>query len=271
MNVASILCYVIFCALPVNRGQGLLMNRINFSSVPLTLQFFKHSDNQFESDLTLVVHSLVLSMTEASHPDNPDTCNAGCIRLCLVKLLQSSGYDAAVCTTKWQAFGKLPGGEHEFIDVINHQSSIIPERYIIDIDFRSNFEIARAVKPYDLVLNSLPSVYVGTSSKLKQFLKIMGEATTYSLKQNSMPLPPWRSLAYMVAKWESPCQRMFDLRDNKSSGSYYINHSHCIDLLKRVKSSVGSEIRGKTTMLHAKSDKKWQHRNARKLHSSEWI
>lgn len=37
-------------------------------------------------------------------------CNASCIRFVLVKLLRRSGYDAAVCTTRWQGAGKVPGG-----------------------------------------------------------------------------------------------------------------------------------------------------------------
>ena len=58
-----------------------------------------------------VVHSLILSIDETNYPlDKSESCNASCIRLSLVKLLQSSGYDAAICATKWQGVGKIPGG-----------------------------------------------------------------------------------------------------------------------------------------------------------------
>lgn len=41
-------------------------------------------------------------------------CNASCIRFSLVKLLRLSGYDAAVCSSKWQGSEKVPGGTPEF-------------------------------------------------------------------------------------------------------------------------------------------------------------
>lgn len=113
------------------------------------------------------------------------------------------------------------------------------ERYIIDLDFRSHFQIARAVKPYNLLLSSLPVIYVGTMAKLKQLLEIMVEAAKYSLEQNSMPLPPWRSLPYLEAKWESPSQRIVTTPHIGPSSS---SHHHCIGLLRRLKSLVRSDI-----------------------------
>ncbi|KZV28795.1 hypothetical protein F511_06229 [Dorcoceras hygrometricum] len=189
------------------------------------------SIDQFESNLAMVVKSFLLSISETSQGGKPDTCDSSCILCTLVKLLQSSGYDAALCASRWQGFGKVPGGEHEFIDVITHENNVDLQRYIIDIDFRSHFQIARAVKPYKVVLSSLPPVYVGTLSKLKQYLEIMAEATRFSLEQNSMPLPPWRSLAYLEAKWESPSQRIVCPHPDVTSST----HRHCIGLLRRLK------------------------------------
>lgn len=114
------------------------------------------------------------------------------------------------------------------------------ERYIIDIDFRSHFQIARAVKPYKVVLSSLPAIYVGTVAKLKQLLQIMVEAARYSLEQNSMPLPPWRSLPYLEAKWESPCQRVVSTPPRTAPSS--LSHHHCVALLQRLKSFIRSDI-----------------------------
>lgn len=76
----------------------------------IILQLYKNSVDQYESDLTMVVHSLILSMTESSRIGKPETCNASCIRSYLVKLLQSCGYNADMCATKWQGCGKIPGG-----------------------------------------------------------------------------------------------------------------------------------------------------------------
>ncbi|XP_038890316.1 uncharacterized protein LOC120079931 [Benincasa hispida] len=205
--------------------------------------FYKNPVSQYESDLLSVVHSLTLSMNEKDlNMNKTGPCNASCIRFVLVKLLRLSGYDAAVCTTRWQGAGKVPGGDHEYIDVIKYTSGS-SERLIIDIDFRSHFEIARAVEFYDRILNSLPVIYVGSLSRLKYFLQIMVEAAKSSLKLNSMPLPPWRSLAYLQAKWQSPCQRMLHPEEQQQLGSRdIVSHKQCLGHLKRLQSVLQSEI-----------------------------
>ncbi|XP_023549619.1 uncharacterized protein LOC111808066 [Cucurbita pepo subsp. pepo] len=205
--------------------------------------FYKNPVSQYESDLLSVVHSLTLSMNEKDlNMNKSGSCNASCIRFVLVKLLRLYGYDAAVCTTRWQGAGKVPGGDHEYIDVVNYTSGS-SERLIVDIDFRSHFEIARAVESYDQILNSLPVIYVGSLSRLKQFLQIMVEAGKSSLKLNSMPLPPWRSLAYLQAKWQSPCQRMVNPEEEQQLGSRdMLSHEQCIGHLKRLQSVLQSEM-----------------------------
>ncbi|CAL5386801.1 unnamed protein product [Camellia sinensis] len=229
----------------------------DLASLADKILLYKHSVDQYESDLVTVVQSSILSIDEANHQfDKSDSCSASCIRLSLVKLLQSSGYDAAICATKWQVVGKIPGGEHEFIDVINHCEDGCSERYIIDIDFRSHFEIARAVRSYDVVLRALPPVYVGSISKLKQLLQAMVEASRLSLKQNSMPLPPWRSLAYLQAKWESTCQRVVRPYEQSTKQIYSSAHQQCSGLLRRLKSCIASEIRAGMLRKSPKTDRK---------------
>lgn len=41
---------------------------------------------------------------------NSGPCYASCIRFYLAKLMRLSGYDAGVCTSKWQRVGIIPGG-----------------------------------------------------------------------------------------------------------------------------------------------------------------
>jgi uncharacterized protein (TIGR01615 family) len=104
-------------------------------------------------------------------------------------------------------------GEYEYIDVVfdgeesedDEESST--DRYILDLDFQAQFEIARPTQQYEAALKSLPTIFVGTSLKLKQVLEIMSNAAKISLKQNAMHLPPWRTLDYMNAKWFSNFER----------------------------------------------------------------
>lgn len=84
------------------------------------LQLYMLSVNdQYEMDLIMVVKSLILSISEAHQVEKPDTCDSSCILRSLVKLLQSSGYDAALCASKWQSCGKVPGGMCIYIFFIN--------------------------------------------------------------------------------------------------------------------------------------------------------
>lgn len=202
----------------------------------------KKSVDQFESTLSSSVQALLLSIYDTDLLcSSGGHCNGRCIRQALVKLLHRSGYNAAVCTCKWQGFGKVPGGDHEYIDVIPSGKTGISERLIIDIDFRSHFEIARAVASYDAILNSLPFIYIGSMSKLKRILQIMVDAAEFSLKQNSMPLPPWRSLTYLQAKWESEYVRKCYYLDLDGQSNLLFDssdHRQCIGHLNRIKSSL---------------------------------
>ncbi|KAL2925464.1 Uncharacterized protein RDABS01_028706 [Bienertia sinuspersici] len=207
------------------------------------ISFFKRSVDQYESDLQSVVQSLLLSLGGTDlQLDKSGLCSGSCIRYSLVKLLRSSGYDAAVCASKWQGLNKVPGGDHEYIDVVNYLNDGNTERLIIDIDFRSHFEIARAVESYDKILKSLPVAFVGSLTKLKQFLQVMAEAARVSLKQNSMPLPPWRSLAYLQAKWHSPYQRHVTPEERTINGSKSTGHQQCNDHLRQLQSSLQTQI-----------------------------
>jgi uncharacterized protein (TIGR01615 family) len=113
--------------------------------------------------------------------------------------LQSLGYDSSICKSKWEKTSSCPAGEYQFIDAI-----VEGEALIIDIDFRSEFEIARSTGTYKTILQSLPFIFVGKKERLKQIVSVMAEAAKQSLKKKGMHVPPWRKRDYMLAKWISP-------------------------------------------------------------------
>jgi hypothetical protein len=41
-------------------------------------------------------------------------CKGGCTKRFVVKCLKASGYNAAVCKSRWQCSGKVPGGDPLF-------------------------------------------------------------------------------------------------------------------------------------------------------------
>ncbi|OVA09874.1 Protein of unknown function DUF506 [Macleaya cordata] len=108
------------------------------------------------------------------------------------------GYDAAICKSRWEKSHGYPAGEYEYIDVI-----VDGERLLVDIDFRSEFEIARSTKNYRSILQFLPSIFVGKSDRLQQIVSLVSEAAKQSLKKKGMHLPPWRKADYMRSKWLS--------------------------------------------------------------------
>ncbi|XP_041003513.1 uncharacterized protein LOC121248951 [Juglans microcarpa x Juglans regia] len=116
--------------------------------------------------------------------------------------LLAMGYDASVCKSRWEKSPSHPSGQYEYIDVI-----MGGERYLIDIDFRSEFEIARSTKSYKAILQSLPYIFVGKTDRLQKIIGIVSEAAKQSLKKKGMHIPPWRKEEYVKAKWLSPHPR----------------------------------------------------------------
>ena len=115
-------------------------------------------------------------------------------------------------------------GKYEYIDVLFEEDVMVcnPERLILDLDFQSQFEIARPTDSYANALKFLPMIFVGKIEKLRKVLQVMAEAAKLSLGQNSMPLPPWRTFEYMSSKWMSPFERKLLAVDNNNhrSGHY---------------------------------------------------
>jgi hypothetical protein len=73
----------------------------------------KQGGDDNENELLSMVHSLLFSIHDSElQPFKTGQCSGSCIRHLLVKLLRYSGYDAAVCTSKWQGFDKIPGGTY---------------------------------------------------------------------------------------------------------------------------------------------------------------
>ncbi|KAH9288777.1 hypothetical protein KI387_032894, partial [Taxus chinensis] len=138
-----------------------------------------------------------------------DECTNGCLRRAIMNRLRSLGYDAAVCNSTWDHACGYPTGEYEYIDVILEGAGLMgkSERLIVDIDFRSQFEIARSTAHYDAVLQMLPVIFVGKADRLQQIICIVCDAAKQSLRKKGLHIPPWRKSEYMRAKWLSPYKR----------------------------------------------------------------
>ncbi|KAJ4897551.1 hypothetical protein Rs2_24345 [Raphanus sativus] len=133
----------------------------------------------------------------------------------VASFLRELGHDAAVCVTKWNSSPKLTAGSYDFIDVVynhpaggddHHRTASV--RYFVDLDFASEFEIARPTSQYALgVLQLLPRVFVGKEENLRTVVRESCDAAKRSLKSRGLSLPPWRRFSYLQRKWFGPCTR----------------------------------------------------------------
>ncbi|KAJ8535641.1 hypothetical protein K7X08_023361 [Anisodus acutangulus] len=137
--------------------------------------------------------------------------NKSVLRRNVMMRLRDFGYNAAICKAKWESSGGLTAGNYEFIDVVRSDSFNRQTRYFVDLDFASEFEIARPANYYERLSQSLPKVFVGKSEELKQILRTMSDAARRSLKCRGLHLPPWRKHRFMQNKWLGPYKRTSNL------------------------------------------------------------
>ena len=87
-------------------------------------------------------------------------------------------------------------------------------RVIVDMDFRSQFELARPTSNYKKLVETLPSIFVGTEEKLASVVSLLCTAAKESLKENGLHIPPWRKASYMLPKWFSENCKKFSISPN---------------------------------------------------------
>ncbi|XP_028766051.1 uncharacterized protein LOC114723957 [Neltuma alba] len=141
-----------------------------------------------------------------------DAKNPSRLRKWLVLRMKMDGLDASLCHTCWATSLGCPAGEYEYVEVnITEGENGSPERVIVDIDFRSQFELARPTQYYREMTESLPVIFVGTENKLSRIISLLCSAAKQSLREKGLHVPPWRTTSYMQSKWfsgrhhEEPC------------------------------------------------------------------
>ncbi|XP_070023495.1 uncharacterized protein [Nicotiana sylvestris] len=151
--------------------------------------------------------------------------NNGCHN-CLMKevcsRLQNAGFNAAICNSKWRSSPDIPSGEHTFIDVVDNSNPKRGEvRVIIELNFRAEFEIAKATsEEYNRLVKCLPEVFVGKIERLMSVIKILCNAAKKCMKEKKMHMGPWRKQKYMQAKWLKTSERV-TAKPQLSTDEYY--------------------------------------------------
>jgi PDDEXK-like family of unknown function len=100
-------------------------------------------------------------------------------------------------------------------------------RLLVEIDFRSEFEIARSTKTYRTMLQSLPSIYVGTADRMAKIVTLASEAVRQSMRKKGLHFPPWRKSEYMKSKWMAKYGRLGMDSPDMPGGDISVNFEVC--------------------------------------------
>ncbi|KAL3634807.1 hypothetical protein CASFOL_021861 [Castilleja foliolosa] len=137
------------------------------------------------------------------------------LRKMIVFSLEMDNYEAHLCKTSWDTHFSSPSvfqfkGEYEYVDVtMKGKNGSKEEKLIVDMDFRTQFELARPTQDYQELINAIPLIFVGTKEKLEKLISLICRAAKQSLREKGMYVPPWRKAGYMHSKWFSQnCKRV---------------------------------------------------------------
>ncbi|PHT55964.1 hypothetical protein CQW23_04450 [Capsicum baccatum] len=148
----------------------------------------------------------------------------GC-RNCMMKevcsRLQNAGFNSAICKSKWKSSADIPSGEHTFIDVVDNSSTRSEVRIIVELNFRGEFELAKASEEYNRLVKCLPEVFVGKIERLISLTKILCNAAKKCMKEKKIHVAPWRKQKYMQAKWLKTIERTAENNKPQLSNAEY--------------------------------------------------
>ncbi|XVE49941.1 hypothetical protein DITRI_Ditri01bG0122400 [Diplodiscus trichospermus] len=131
-----------------------------------------------------------------------------CLQRGLSIRLQNVGLNCYICKSKWRSTPEIPAGEHTYLEVLDKSNPKKGEiRVIIELNFRAEFEMARANEDYNKLIALLPELLVGKAERLKALIKILCAAAKKCMKEKKMHFAPWRKHKYMQAKWLGTYER----------------------------------------------------------------
>ncbi|XVF30166.1 hypothetical protein REPUB_Repub16aG0033700 [Reevesia pubescens] len=131
-----------------------------------------------------------------------------CFRKKVISLLCDRGLNATLCVSKWKHTKKYPAGKHEYIEVIattQGRKKQIP--FVIELEFRDQFEIAKACDEYNKLVEQLPECYVGKADYLNAIVGVMCDAAKKSMEEKKLHMGPWRKRSFMQMKWSNSSER----------------------------------------------------------------
>ncbi|WCJ34856.1 hypothetical protein M5689_016138 [Euphorbia peplus] len=127
-----------------------------------------------------------------------------CLRRNVVDFLSQRGFNATLCTSLWKPTNKFPGGKHDYIEVkVSTSAKKKQITYVIELEFKGQFEIAKASDEYTRLIAQLPKYYIGKADFLNAIVGIICDSAKRSMKEKKLHMGPWRKRSFMQMKWSS--------------------------------------------------------------------
>jgi uncharacterized protein (TIGR01615 family) len=170
---------------------------------------------------------------------------ADCDAVVLALRLALVGYQASVRQAIGGGSACFRNLRHEFINVRAPNA----EEYIVELNFKEQFQIPKPSLTYQKLLDFLPSEFVGTSSSLVPLVQCLCMEMADSFQEQGLTLPPWRRSQAMLSKWLPARSRDRGVSYNGNSDSEGASPEGCsprhifnrIDDLKMVERSNSSK------------------------------
>ncbi|KAE8681269.1 LRR protein [Hibiscus syriacus] len=130
--------------------------------------------------------------TQKQSPRTEAGC-INCLRMRVIHLLCRRGLNATLCVSKWK-------------HIKNHRAAHGPKKqipFVIEPEFRDEFEIAKACDEYMKLVDKLPECYVGKSEYLNPIVGVMCDSAKRSMEEQKLHMGPWRKRSFVQMKWSN--------------------------------------------------------------------
>ncbi|KAK3120115.1 hypothetical protein QOZ80_9AG0681900 [Eleusine coracana subsp. coracana] len=152
---------------------------------------------------------LSADVTEAVEGFDDLRPNRSAFRRAVMSRLRDRGHDAGLCKLRWDKTHKMAAGSYEYIDVVVAVSGAEADtrRFIVDVGFAAEFEVARPRPEFEAVRAALPEVLVAPADDARRVVRAASAAARRSLKSRGFGVPPLRKQRFVTAKWFGPYRR----------------------------------------------------------------
>jgi uncharacterized protein (TIGR01615 family) len=75
--------------------------------------------------------------------------------------------------------------------------------FLIEIEFRDQFKMAKACDEHKKLIELLPETYIGKPEHLNAIVRVMCDAAKRSTAEKKIHMGPWRKRSFMQMKWSA--------------------------------------------------------------------